>query len=136
MATCIACAEQIKDEAKLCKHCGTLQSDGRFRQGSLAAKAPNLYAAWWIQLLFLSFVLVDPSTGLTNPENSLKSFIPDLAAVLTVGNTALAFVMLFVFILRRDKVPGTSTREWFQSFSIFAGAGVFTLFLGIVFLMP
>ncbi len=27
---CVACAEQILTEAKLCKHCGTLQDDARF----------------------------------------------------------------------------------------------------------
>lgn len=32
MATkeCIACAEQIQESAKLCKHCGTMQNDRRF----------------------------------------------------------------------------------------------------------
>ncbi len=30
MKDCVACAEEIKANAKLCKHCGTLQSDSQF----------------------------------------------------------------------------------------------------------
>lgn len=30
MKECVACAEEIKSNAKLCKHCGTLQDDERF----------------------------------------------------------------------------------------------------------
>lgn len=30
MIECVACSEAIKPNAKLCKHCGTLQSDSRF----------------------------------------------------------------------------------------------------------
>ena len=33
MKPCVACSEDIKLEAKLCKHCGTLQNDGRFGTG-------------------------------------------------------------------------------------------------------
>lgn len=29
---CVACAELIKVQAKLCKHCGTLQNDARFQR--------------------------------------------------------------------------------------------------------
>lgn len=34
MATkpCIACAEEIQEAAKLCKHCGTMQTDRRFQE--------------------------------------------------------------------------------------------------------
>lgn len=30
MKECVACAEEIKVNAKLCRHCGTLQNDERF----------------------------------------------------------------------------------------------------------
>ena len=136
MAICIACAEEIKNEAKLCKHCGTVQSDPRFREDSREPNAPNLYAAWWIQLLFLSLVLIDPSTGFINSQNSIRSFIPDLAFVVFAGNGILALIMLFVYVIRKARVPNTSSFEWLQSFLIFAGAGLYTVFLGIVFLMP
>lgn len=35
MKECIACAEEIKGNAKLCKHCGTSQDDSRFLTNSL-----------------------------------------------------------------------------------------------------
>ena len=136
MAICIACAEEIKKEAKLCKHCGTVQSDRRFSQDTPSAKYPNLYVTWWVQLLFIVFVLVDPATGLTNPQNSVTSFIPDLAAVVFVGNFIPGSIMLFVYTIRKQKVPETRANEWFQSFYLFAGAGLLTLYLGIEFLMP
>ena len=37
-AKCMACAEEIKTEAKICKHCGTLQSDPRFLNSIPAPK--------------------------------------------------------------------------------------------------
>lgn len=136
MAICIACAEEIKKEAKLCKHCGTVQSDRRFREDTPSAKYPNLYVSWWVQLLFLLFVLVDPISGLTNPQNSVASLLPDLAYILSLGNIILGSGMMFIYVIRRQKLPETRTKEWFQSFYIFAGVGLYTLFLGIVFLMP
>ncbi len=33
--TCIACAEEIMSQAKLCKHCKTVQNDERFSNASL-----------------------------------------------------------------------------------------------------
>jgi len=38
MKPCVACSEDIKLEAKLCKHCGTLQNDGRFGTGDDAVE--------------------------------------------------------------------------------------------------
>lgn len=136
MATCIACAEEIKDEAKLCKHCGTVQTDRRFVEFIPSATYPNLYITWWFQLLIVAFVIVDPATGLNNPENSIRSFVPDLAAAVSLCNLVLALVMMFVYIIRKQKLPETKSNSWFQSFSLFAGAGLFTLLLGIFFLMP
>jgi hypothetical protein len=54
MKECIACAEEIKENAKLCKHCGTTQDDSRFSSESqphsgdmshsaLVAKAVSLF---------------------------------------------------------------------------------------------
>ena len=36
--SCIACAEQISADAKLCKHCKTMQNDERFLDSSLVAE--------------------------------------------------------------------------------------------------
>jgi hypothetical protein len=38
---CIACAEQILPNAKLCKHCGTLQDDPRFSHDGQLGPAPS-----------------------------------------------------------------------------------------------
>jgi hypothetical protein len=38
---CVACAEDIKPNARLCKHCGTMQSDPTFAPAKSAAKAPS-----------------------------------------------------------------------------------------------
>ena len=38
---CVACAEPILPNAKLCKHCGTLQDDPRFAQGDPPVSAPS-----------------------------------------------------------------------------------------------
>lgn len=38
--SCVACAESIQLEAKLCKHCGTLQDDSRFTASSPKKSAP------------------------------------------------------------------------------------------------
>jgi hypothetical protein len=44
--TCVACAEEILEAARLCKHCGTLQSDPRFVSSTPNAvdQAPELTA--------------------------------------------------------------------------------------------
>jgi len=39
MKTCIACAEEIQTAAKLCKHCGTEQTDPRFTPGESALQS-------------------------------------------------------------------------------------------------
>jgi hypothetical protein len=38
---CVACAEEILSKAKLCKHCGTMQSDPTFAMAEGTAKVPS-----------------------------------------------------------------------------------------------
>ena len=43
---CVACAEQIRASAKLCKHCGTLQDDPRFAHENQPDAAQRQSGSW------------------------------------------------------------------------------------------
>lgn len=61
MATkeCVACAEQIQENAKLCKHCGTMQHDSRFDESQNGT--PNEFTS-----------AMEVTEGKTNPGSGAK----------------------------------------------------------------
>jgi hypothetical protein len=78
ISKCIACAEEIKAEALICKHCGTEQSDSRFQRnnGKKPAKTSKKLDPGKRFLLVLAIVAVAVGAYVTNlPKSSAGHWV-------------------------------------------------------------
>jgi hypothetical protein len=111
--SCIACAEDIKSDAKLCKHCGTRQDDKQY----LATPSPDLVPPLsetqepidteggdgpsWSTLSGLSTLIVVPTVFLLAADPTLSDGGPLEAtgnASASIGGWSI-FALLFVLVL-------------------------------------
>ena len=72
LAKCVACAELIQLDAKLCKHCGVLQNDDRFVDDSAAASSASKRKK--------------TSTGVVSPQIGSASTCPECGQSDSVAN--------------------------------------------------
>lgn len=140
---CIACAERIQADAKLCKHCRTWQNDSRFdsrevkpnpRTGTnfvVGAKKVNFFISWWAQLISVAVVLINPDAGsFTNP----LVFLLNVSAQLLGWNIciSIAFTIAYFGMKLRGLAPHR-VRSWLFSSLVFGAFGFLVLMLTIGF---
>ena len=145
LKSCIACAEKIQSDAKLCRHCGTLQDDDRFlpkdekgtsdglttdgRQAEEGAVQP----ASTSKLIALSFLILAPSIALLALDPSLSDGGPAEAvgnfSASVAGWSVLSLVVLgglWALPKLRSSTKALSViRRLGYIFFLWAGIGVF-----------